>query len=189
MSELFLWLALAATFGAVGIVTVSVGVPYFDRRRAVRVLESSVDEVSIPTNLRERKLSVSATDRILLPVASWGQVLAKRLLFFDVDERLRRKLLLAGSPVNWDVEKVAAVKMLGLFGLGGFGLFLTISAGRSPTTIAAFFLLAAIGYFGPDAVLSHRADERQNQIRKSMADTIDLLTISVEAGVAFDAPP
>ncbi|MGH2693846.1 MAG: type II secretion system F family protein [Actinomycetota bacterium] len=186
MSEIYVLLGLGATFGAVGILSVAVGVPLLDRRRAMRVLESRVEHVPITTNLRERQLSTSITERILLPLASRVQTLAKRTLFFDVGERLRRKLLLAGSPVHWDVEKVAAVKLLGLFAGGGLGV-LFVASGRTPATVAMLLLLAAMGYFGPDGLLSHMVDERQTKIRKSLPDTIDLLTISVEAGLAFDA--
>jgi tight adherence protein C len=186
MSEAYVLLALGATFAAVGILSVAVAVPYLDRRRALRVLESRLEGVPITTNLRERQLSRSVTERILLPLASRVQTFAKRVLFFDMGHRLRRKLLLAGSPVHWDVEKIAAVKLLGLVAGAGLGFVFALSA-RTPATVVLMFLLAAMGYFAPDGVLSRRVDERQAKIRKSLPDTIDLLTISVEAGLAFDA--
>jgi tight adherence protein C len=186
MSETYVLLALGATFAAVGILSVAVGVPFLDRRRALRVLESRLEGVPITTNLRERQLSTSVSERILLPLASRVQTLAKRILFFDMSQRLRRKLLLAGSPVHWDVEKVAAVKLLGLVAGAGLGSVFIASA-RTPATVVLILLLAAMGYFGPDGYLSRMVDDRQAKIRKSLPDTIDLLTISVEAGLAFDA--
>jgi tight adherence protein C len=47
-------------------------------------------------------------------------------------------------------------------------------------------LLAFVAYIFPIALLDGRAQNRQEQIRRTLADTIDLLTISVEAGLAFD---
>jgi tight adherence protein C len=48
-------------------------------------------------------------------------------------------------------------------------------------------LLAFVAYVAPAAALDRKAQSRQEQIRRMLADTIDLLTISVEAGLAFDA--
>ena len=48
-------------------------------------------------------------------------------------------------------------------------------------------LFALTGYTFPSAGLASRASKRQKEIRKAMPDTMDLLTISVEAGLGFDA--
>jgi len=48
-------------------------------------------------------------------------------------------------------------------------------------------LLAFIGYMFPVSVVDRKGRKRQEEIRRSLADTIDLLAISVEAGLAFDA--
>jgi tight adherence protein C len=44
-----------------------------------------------------------------------------------------------------------------------------------------------VGFFAPDLYLYQRAEKRADQIRRSLADAVDLLTISVEAGLGFDA--
>jgi tight adherence protein C len=187
MSSGLILVALAATFAAVGLLGVAFAVPMADRRRAVRILESAVEGNEIPTNLREQQLRHSFTHRVLLPSATSVQGIAKRFLFFDMGPRLQKKLALAGSPAGWDVEKMAAIKFIGLLGGVGLGVLMISSAGRTPMALGVTLLAAAIGFFGPDAILQRRADARQDQIRKSLPDTIDLLTISVEAGMAFDA--
>ena len=45
----------------------------------------------------------------------------------------------------------------------------------------------AVGFFGPDLYLYNRAEHRSEEIRRTLADAVDLLTISVEAGLGFDA--
>lgn len=183
MSDVFMYLALGATFGAVILAGVAITAPVSDRKRSLRMLESQVGEVSIPVSLREQELSRPLLDRALLPVLQRVRRFARSLLLFDMKERIQRKLALAGSPEGWDVEKVAGLKLMGV--VLGAGLSLAMASGANSIPLA--FLFGIGGFFGPDVALGKMAQSRQMQIRKLLPDTIDLLTISVEAGLAFDA--
>jgi tight adherence protein C len=183
MSDLFLYLALGATFGAVILAGIAVAAPISDRKRSVQMLEAQVGEVTIPVSLRHHQLSSSLPDRALLPVLKRVQMIARSLLLFDMKDRIQRKLALAGTPEGWDVEKVAGLKLMGV--VVGAGLAIFIASGVNAVALALLFGLT--GFFGPDITLGRMAQARQQEIRKALPDTIDLLTISVEAGLAFDA--
>jgi tight adherence protein C len=186
MSSLYLPLALIATFCAVGLGGLAVEVTLSERRRTLQLLESQVGQISM--NLRQEELSHSFLERVLFPVGHALGVIARRVTPLDMHKRISHRLMLAGSPAGWDEEKVASVKVLGLVGAGLFGFMMTWMGGSSPAAIAAagaFF--GAMGFMAPDAVLDHAARERQDQIQKALPDSMDLLTISVEAGLGFDA--
>jgi tight adherence protein C len=186
MSEIYIPLALIATFSAVMLGGLAVELTVAERRKAVRVMQAQVGKVAV--NLRQQELSASFLERVLLPFAQGLAKVTRRLTPIGLRNRIERKLVLCGSPASWDAEKIAAFKLMGcaagsffalLVGLGGSG-----SAGM---TFMMTFLFAGIGYFGPDAVLTGHAQRRQEKIRRALPDSMDLLTISVEAGLGFDA--
>jgi tight adherence protein C len=56
-----------------------------------------------------------------------------------------------------------------------------------PLRVLGFLALGLLGYWLPNIVLTNAVQRRQNEIRSALADSIDLLTICVEAGLGFDA--
>lgn len=184
MSELYLPMALVGTFGAIALGGIALQAGMADRRRTMEVLRSQVPAVDI----RGTELAQPLSERVLLPFVSWLGTLAKRVTPLGMRSRIARKLVLAGSPAGMDAEKVAAMKVFA--GLGGagtcFGLMLLAGVGGTVLTISPFFG-ALFGWLIPGAGLGQKAINRQDTIRKAMPDTMDLLTISVEAGLGFDA--
>src|SRR5262245_35749212 len=77
-----------------------------------------------------------------------------------------------------------------LFACGG-GLFLGFIVGSAYKGTAMGIMLsaafAAMGFIGPDFVLNNRIRSRQDRIRADLPDALDLLAVSVEAGLGFDA--
>jgi tight adherence protein C len=94
-------------------------------------------------------------------------------------EGLSNNLVLAGHPRGMDMGRLVGLKVVlaALFGL--FFLFL-----GQPVWALAF---ALAGFFGPDYWIASEKDKRQAAMRDAAADTIDQLTIVVEAGLGFDA--
>ena len=186
MFELLIPLALIGTFGAILIGGMAVEAFLTDRRRAVEMLEAQVKPIT--TDLREQELARPFLERVLFPVASGMGTAARKITPADMRRRIDRKLVLAGSPEGWDAEKIAAFKVFGTIGGGIMGLALGVSAGFSASiTTGSLIFLGLFGYLLPGAGLGQRVINRQDAIRRALPDTIDLLTISVEAGLGFDA--
>jgi tight adherence protein C len=189
MSEVWLVLAVGCVFGAVVLVGIFLDLNQSERRRAVRLLESQVaGSTTESVNLREQALSEGFGRRILVPVVAGATRVARRVTPIDARDRIVRKLLIAGSPAGWDAERVLAFKIIGLVGGIILAFFLMTLVSLSPfIKIVLLGLLGFVGFLAPDSLLSRRVDERQKEILRTLSDTLDLLTISVEAGLSLNA--
>ena len=190
MSEVWLVLAVGCVAGAILLFGIFFDLSQSERRRAVRLLESQVAGTSSENvNLREQHLSESFGARIIVPVVAGAARVARRITPIDARDRLARKLLLAGTPAGWDAERVLAFKIIGL--VAGVVLALVVSSVIGDVTpfirIVLFGLLGFVGFVAPDSMLNRRVDERQKEILRTLSDTLDLLTISVEAGLSLNA--
>ena len=186
MSSVLLPFALLGTFGAIMMMGIAVESALASKRRAVRLLESQVGDV--PVDLRERELQKSFLDRAMVPIGSALGGALGRLTPMAWRERISKKLVLGGSPKGWDAEKVAAFKIIGGVCGAAVGFTLTRAANMSGTLSTVIpIAFAMVFYLMPGAMLGQAAAKRQDSIRKALPDTMDLLTISVEAGLGFDA--
>jgi tight adherence protein C len=91
----------------------------------------------------------------------------------------RNNLVMAGHPRGMDMGRLVGLKVVLAVLLGGF--FLMVG---QPIWALGF---ALVGFFIPDYWIASEKDKRQALMRDAAADTIDQLTIVVEAGLGFDA--
>lgn len=102
-------------------------------------------------------------------------------------EAIQVKLAVAGNPYNWAPNDYLGTKIFAAGGIGA-GLFLLMTLGHQPVFALVFLAVGgALGWFGPDLLLRSKTQARQKEIQLSLADALDLLVISVEAGLGFDA--
>jgi tight adherence protein C len=135
---------------------------------------------------RELLLQQNPFDRAFRPAirALAGRV--RRLSPVGWIESLAHRLQMAGIGRRGAVERVLALKLvLGLVGVG-VGLWL-IATTASTTNIIVSVLGVVFLYMLPDLVFLSRGRERQTAIQSELPDTLDQMTISVEAGLGFDA--
>lgn len=188
MADVALVVGLAAIFCAVVIVLATIGVLTGEREQVGRSLAAVQAFQAAPPSMRA-ELDRPFGDRVIKPLISGSTGLGRRLTPAGQVERIRKRLDAAGSPANWDVDRVLAFKVLAALAaivvlilvspiLRNFGVLTLIGTGLA---------LVALGFFTPDIVLYQKAYNRADRMRKELPDALDLLTISVEAGLAFDA--
>ncbi|WP_230208362.1 type II secretion system F family protein [Microlunatus sp. Gsoil 973] len=112
--------------------------------------------------------------------------LALRLAPRTAVQRIDRLLSRAGRPRGWPVERVLVAKPVLAVLAGGLGL-LVVGSNPQPLIIVIAIVVAVASYFVPELLLHSRAQERSQQIVLELADTLDQMTIAVEAGLGFDA--
>ncbi|MGY1724646.1 type II secretion system F family protein [Blastococcus sp. SYSU DS0533] len=101
-------------------------------------------------------------------------------------KRLDRLAATAGRPAAWPVPRLVAAKLvLGVIA-GALGLLVATSRpGLLTALVAAVSTLVA--YFLPELLLHSRGQERREAIALELADTLDQMTIAVEAGLGFES--
>ncbi|RCK69533.1 type II secretion system F family protein [Desertihabitans brevis] len=112
--------------------------------------------------------------------------LARRLTPAAAVARLDRLLSQAGHPPAWPLGRVVAAKIVLPVVLGSLGL-LYVTAQPTALSMGLALLVTVVAYFVPDLLLQSRAQERNQQITLELADTLDQMTIAVEAGLGFEA--
>jgi tight adherence protein C len=160
-------------------------------------VERRVERIkTVEDQTTEEVLSKPFLQRVLLPL---GEGVAKMFRNFtppEVTERTHKRLIMAGL-----YPQVTAGHLIGLCWSSLLAcvflmlMLLTSMAGGSSGNVRwndplnlVFLLIAALGgYTVPQFILSTRVQKRQEAILLSLPYAIDILSISVEAGMGFDA--
>jgi tight adherence protein C len=142
-------------------------------------------------NLEELELQQPFLERTLRPLAAALSGRVSRMASSSFQEKAEKRLALAGNPGNLRVADWLAVKAIGavvgailfvlLFVIVGF-MKLPIPLNFGMGVVGALF-----GYTIPEFWLGGRVKKRQHAILLQIPDALDLLTISVRAGLGFDA--
>ncbi|MCD6093803.1 MAG: type II secretion system F family protein [Candidatus Omnitrophica bacterium] len=155
------FISLLFIFTAIFILVISL----FPKRSEQRIRERLISESEGEKKKREVILD------LLIP-------LNKRLNLPGLKQGLQKRLVCGGVELTADqflsLKEIASV-LCGLF-------YLLISKGITPLH---FILSLVVGFFLPDLWLRNKIQKRQQEIRRALPDVVDLLSLSVEAGLDF----
>src|SRR5438093_4289648 len=192
MSHVWTFLAIGSLFLAIVLAGIAIEQTMAEKHRAVRLVESQVTtaggQAAPHVDLREEEMKEDFGSRVFVPIIARAGRVARRITPLDTRDRITKKLLVAGSPVGWDAERVLAFKIIGaVAGFIGSLVLLQLISLSSFLQIVVFALLTFVGFIAPDSILNNRVEERKKEILRTLSDTLDLLTISVEAGLSLNA--
>jgi len=179
---------LAALLAASAVFAIMVGIRqlYAGRASLQERIEGFVQRPQA-VSLEELELQEPFFDRVVQPLIRGVSSVVGRLLPRSNLRRIRRELLLAGSPWGLSPIDFLGLRFLGSVALGGGGLFLGLSMDWSPLQLLLVtVVLLATGFYTPVYWLRKRIASRQDEILRALPDALDMLTICVDAGLSFD---
>jgi tight adherence protein C len=137
--------------------------------------------------LEEIELQQPLFERTLRPMARRLSGVAQRFASPSKVSRTEKRLLMAGNPGDLRTVDFLGLK-LAVAGLVGGGIFITFAVllGSPAFGVMGGIAIGGLGFLFPEIWLSRRIKKRQKAILLAVPDTLDLLTISVKAGLSFD---
>jgi tight adherence protein C len=138
-------------------------------------------------NLEELELQLPFFDRTILPLAQRISGTASRVTSAGYTERIEKRLALAGYPGGMRTAEFLGLRLIVAGAGAGIGALLGFIILHGVTgAILGILMGFLVGYLAPDFGLRRRIGARQHAILVQIPDALDLLTISVRAGLGFD---
>ncbi len=164
-----------------------IGVITTERRGVARSVAAVQALDSAPSVLKQ-EIERPFAERVIAPLGERLVGVGRKLVRADTARKIQYRLNIAGNPPAWDVNRILGLKVLGLAIFGGLGFLYLLGVGWPfYRVVLATGLAACFGYVLPNVLLYNAGQKRENLMRNALPDAMDLLTISVEAGLGFDA--
>ncbi|MGE5473743.1 MAG: type II secretion system F family protein [Ignavibacteriales bacterium] len=153
------------------------------------VVKSRLNSISRKTKKShlDEELNQPLISRILKPLADDITKVFLKVTPREIIYNFEKKIIMAGNPYNFSIREWTNL----IVGIVIFLPLITIMIGflwsADPLRIVILVGLEIIsGLMLPNLILTKKMQDRKNEILKTLPDVIDLLTVSVEAGLGFD---
>jgi tight adherence protein C len=180
---LMLVIALLCLGGSIFLVAELASLPQQERMLSFRRMAAYGRQ----TSRKEEGIEGSIRERWLLPLMEKAARLVLRINPKMSVEQVQARLLSAG--LSRSVSPMTFLAGKGFFTIGGaaFGLLMGGATKGTAMGIMLAFAFGALGFIAPDFILNSKIRNRQERLRMDLPDALDLLAVSVEAGLGFDA--
>lgn len=157
-------------------------------KQVIRDSLRALDDYEVD-NIRDQELLNPLAERALMPILGALTGLGRRFTPVGYVDGVRHKFVLSGRPSSQAIDRFLAIRVVTVV-LAPFAVFffwfwnplgLTGNTQLGVTALSVMLLV-----MGPDAQLNRSVEDRQKEILRGLPDIIDLLVISVEAGLGFE---
>ena len=157
----------------------------FKKNMSVRMRLEMIEKQSMKN--AENELNQPLFTRVLRPMMEGISKMVLRITPKEIVASMEKKVMLAGKSNKLSVRDLINIQVAAVICLPVFTLLLANYL-EVDTKLIVYFIAIEIGLglVMPNFVLSKKITARQKKIQNSLPDTIDLLTVSVEAGLGFD---
>ncbi len=189
-------LSVLLTFLSVFIISLIIFIlPYVEKNQ----VNKSLEQINIHENISKNEPQEASSpqifikpkpfaERVFMPTSKFLLGIGRKITPLGITDYLKKQLIYAGNPRDLNIDKLFIIKVL--ISITVFILLLLMVLfsfiPKSKAILGGLFLIPTV-FFLPDIWLIHQAEKRQKEIRLALPDTIDLLSISVEAGLGFDS--
>ena len=179
-------LLVVLVFLFVSFVVVAAGSIIAQRRGQVKDRLSNIQKMTADAD-PEEMLRLPFLQRVIAPAWRGISHAVGNIAPREIRSRLEKRIMHAGTPWNLNFYSLVTLQLMG----GGAFFLLAMLMLRvidfTGVRMVLFVLfITFIGFYLPYGVVNSKADTRQHQIRRALPDALDLLLISVEAGLGFD---
>jgi tight adherence protein C len=181
------WLpAIAGFLAFFGVLFVVVGFALPPRRDPLEIRLRDYSR-GAPLTLEEIEMQAPFTERFLRPFTSQFARAFARFTPAAALDSVQRQLILAGVSQRMTVSDFVGIRGLVTVIALGLGAAVSVVSGQPAVTfVLVLFVFGSAAYLIPGLWLRQAITRRRDEITIVMPDAIDLLTISVEAGLGFD---
>lgn len=174
------------TFGLTGTVILLLHNAVFgEKMKMSQRMDNVLGEKEIP--IRKQELSAPLYQRMFRPMLGKSANVMLMIVPFTREDELEKKVREAGRPGNMNAREWMVVKILLAILFSTSIGFVIRNAGKPIWQVGVIaFIGFMIGWFSVDTWLTGRARRRREEVERSMPDLLDLLTVSVEAGLGFE---
>lgn len=157
-----------------------------EEKAVVRASLRQLEDYEVES-VREKELLAPLRDRAIAPVLSGLTGLGKRFTPKGYVDDVRKKLISAGKGDQESIDRFLAIRVITVpLALVGAYVAFAYSPVGGIAKLMLTLLVAALFIVGPDSILNRQVEDRQYAIRTKLPDVMDLLVISVEAGLGFE---